>query len=1097
MVSSVKEPAPVTLDTRIVELLERVEARRDEGNTLTEASVKELCRDCPELATEVWRRFQELQGFTPPAVGQLTDTTVTPGAAPVEPDWESPGTLLGRTERFEPLRHYARGGLGEVFLARDAELGRTVAVKRILRFNQCDLRQRQEFLREAEITGLLEHPGVVPVYGLVHDGQGEPCYAMRLVQGETLREAIDRFLQGFKHRRDYQSGAFRQLLQRFIAVCNTLAYAHSRGVIHRDLKPNNIILGKYGETVVLDWGLAKQVERDEAARAGGEETVRPSSSDSLHKTERGSTKGTPAYMSPEQALGQWDIVGPASDVFSLGATLYNLLTNSSPYKSTWSPDVIAEASIGEIISPRQRKKEVPVALEAICLKAMARKREERYATALELAADLEHWLADEPVSVYCEPWPQRLGRWARRHRGLAASSVAGVAVAAICLAVVSLLMGRKNAELAAANTREQAAADLARRTIEDMTSEDALLFLETQKELRPEQRHFLEQAVAYYQEAVGQEESEQDDQWQHARAYLRMGNLQRRLGLNTEAEATYRAALERYQCLVAEHPQVAEYRQNLGRNHNNLGILLTDLGNRPEAENQFRAALVQFEGLAAEYPEVPAYHQDVAEGHSNFGNLLKSLGKWADGEKEYRAALAEQERLASEYPSVPEYRQKLARSHNNLALLLAELGKRREAEKEYIAAVVEFENLAVDHPQVADYRRALAVSHNNLGHLLAGLGKPPEAEKEYRAALVEQHRLVADHPQVPNYRQELAGTHNNLGILLANLGKQPEAEKEYQAAIAEQERLTAEHPQVPMYHVELAKSHNNLGGLLGDMGKWIESQKEFNAALVEQEKLTAQHPLMPEYRRDLAMSHNNFGILLTNLGKWPEAERQFEAALTQRGLLVTEHPQMPAYAVDLGISYCDFGTLLRERGQPAAALDWYGKAIATLKHALTKLGADVAGRRYLRNSHWGRAQALAMLDRYTEAIRDWDSSITLDDGSGGSEIRAARAKTLMKAGEIARANADAEELLEAGSLNGDTLYDISCLFSLTSAKTKEPAEAERYAGRAMTVLRQAIGKGYGDIEHMKKDKDLDALRERSNFKKLLAELEAKAKPVGK
>src|SRR5262249_30038017 len=145
-----------------------------------------------------------------------------------------------------------------------------------------DAESRRRFLLEAEVTARLEHPGVVPVHGLVHDEHGHPCYAMRFIQGETLREAIDRFHQADRPGRDpaERSLALRQLLSRFVAICNTIAYAHSRGILHRDIKPSNVMLGKYGETLVVDWGLARPFERDEAIRnTSGEATLTPQSDD--------------------------------------------------------------------------------------------------------------------------------------------------------------------------------------------------------------------------------------------------------------------------------------------------------------------------------------------------------------------------------------------------------------------------------------------------------------------------------------------------------------------------------------------------------------------------------------------------------------------------------------------------------------------------------------------------------------------------------------------------------------------------------------------------------------------------------------------------
>src|SRR6516164_9499360 len=241
--------------------------------------------------------------------------------------------------RFLILRPHARGGLGQISVALDAELNREVALKDLRPERADDPASRARFLLEAEITGRLEHPGVVPVYGLGCDAQGRPYYAMRFVKGDTLKEAIDRF-----HAREGDADSdprrsnleLRQLLNRFVAVCNVMAYAHSRGVIHRDLKPANILLGPYGETLVVDWGLAKVVGRGESAAHAGavEATLQLTSGSGSSETLPGTALGTPAYMSPEQAEGRLEQVGPKSDIYSLGATLYCLLAGQPPLGET-------------------------------------------------------------------------------------------------------------------------------------------------------------------------------------------------------------------------------------------------------------------------------------------------------------------------------------------------------------------------------------------------------------------------------------------------------------------------------------------------------------------------------------------------------------------------------------------------------------------------------------------------------------------------------------------------------------------------------------------------------------------------------------------
>ena len=289
-------------------------------------------------------------------------------------------------------------------MARNAELNREVALKFLKPEPSRDADSRRRFLQEAEVTGRLEHPGVVPIYALGTDAAGAPCYAMRFIRGETLQDAIDAFHAAEKPGRDpsERSLALRELLNRFVSICNTMAYAHSRGILHRDLKPRNVMLGKYDETLVVDWGLAKPFERDEAARSVGEETLTPSSGsgESGSDTPTVGVVGTPAYMSPEQAEARWDLVGPASDLFGLGAILYAILTGQAPYRGRKVGEILEKVKRCEFPAPRQIKPGVPRALEAICLKAMARRPEDRYATALDLAADVRRWLADEPVPAY-------------------------------------------------------------------------------------------------------------------------------------------------------------------------------------------------------------------------------------------------------------------------------------------------------------------------------------------------------------------------------------------------------------------------------------------------------------------------------------------------------------------------------------------------------------------------------------------------------------------------------------------------------------------------------------------------------------------------
>ncbi len=345
------------------------------------------------------------------------------------------GTATSDGQRFQILRPHARGGLGEVFVALDCELHREVALKQIVDSHADDPVSRHRFLQEAEITGGLEHPGIVPVYGLGTHSDGRPYYAMRFIRGESLREAIDRFHKdnALKKQHGRRSLELRKLLRRFTDVCNAVDYAHSRGVLHRDLKPANIIVGTHGETLVVDWGLAKPLGHAEPGSDSDERTLVPSSSSGSGETLPGSALGTPGYMSPEQARGDLQRLSPRSDVYSLGATLYCLLTGRPPFEGDDIQQVLRKAKWGEFAGPRQLDRSIDPALEAVCLKAMTFAPEHRYATCRVLADDIERWMAGQRVTAWEEPLSRRVRRWGGR--AIVATAIALLA-GLVALAVV-------------------------------------------------------------------------------------------------------------------------------------------------------------------------------------------------------------------------------------------------------------------------------------------------------------------------------------------------------------------------------------------------------------------------------------------------------------------------------------------------------------------------------------------------------------------------------------------------------------------------------------------------------------------------------------
>jgi len=292
-------------------------------------------------------------------------------------------------ERYSLTRLHASGGIGRVWLAHDRALGRDVALKE-LRPERTAPTHRTRFLQEARITGQLEHPGIAPVYELaLRPGNQPPFYTMRFIRGRTLSETARAWHQSRVHT---QAGMLDlvPLLNAFVTVCNTVAYAHSRGVIHRDLKGENVVLGDFGEVVVLDWGLAKLIGR-KGETGDPAFLVEFAGSNDVGLTVQGQAMGTPAYMAPEQASGPLDLINQQTDIYGLGAILYEVLTGHPPFSGPDTLEVLRRVREEQPSPPREQWADVPPALEAICIRALAKSPTDRFASAGELATAVLSW----------------------------------------------------------------------------------------------------------------------------------------------------------------------------------------------------------------------------------------------------------------------------------------------------------------------------------------------------------------------------------------------------------------------------------------------------------------------------------------------------------------------------------------------------------------------------------------------------------------------------------------------------------------------------------------------------------------------------------
>jgi len=393
-----------------------------------------------------------------------------------------------QTDRFERQHFLDSGNLGEVFFAKDTELNRTVVTKYIRPEMSGDSLKQALFHLEGEVTGSLEHPSVVPVYGLGKDTKGRLYYAMRYVRGKKLSRVIAEY-----HRKEsgLKQEALTGLLQNFQAVCLAIEYAHSKGVLHCDIKPDNIMIGDYGEVFVVDWGLvvvcgdvkiSSNIQETETLDQGVIPPYKPSelASSGLHEQQGGSRRGvggTPAYMAPEQFTATMSenisLVTPKADIYALGSTLYHILTGKAPHLPKEgvkeSPDAFYfRITTGMIPTPREKDASIPKLLEQIVLKAMQVEPGDRYASARDLAEDIKRYVSDEPVHAYQESGLEKARRWIRKNRALVGVAMVMLLLVAMVAIGFLIMFAQFNKELIIERDRANSNEELAQQKLADI-----------------------------------------------------------------------------------------------------------------------------------------------------------------------------------------------------------------------------------------------------------------------------------------------------------------------------------------------------------------------------------------------------------------------------------------------------------------------------------------------------------------------------------------------------------------------------------------------------------------------------------------------------
>jgi eukaryotic-like serine/threonine-protein kinase len=887
------------------------------------------------------------------------------------------GTATSEGQRFRVLRPHARGGLGAVFVALDAELNREVALKQILDRHADDPTSRTRFLIEAEITGGLEHPGIVPVYGLGSYGNGRPYYAMRFIRGDSLKEAIERFHgksaepaeTGSATQAGDGSGSvrsvdsegsrdldLRKLLRRFLDVCNAIDYAHSRGVLHRDIKPANIIIGKHGETLVVDWGLAKATGKGDTS--AGEQMLMPISASGSAQTTPGSAMGTPAFMSPEQARGEIDRLGPRSDVYSLGATLYSLLTGKSPVELEGDDihAVLRAVQKDEFSPPRQLDPTIDKTLEAVCLKAMALQPEDRYTSSRALADDIERWMADEPVTAMPDSWARQLARWSRRHRSATRAAATSLMVIATVATMAALAIGREHARTRSALRAEtqarrdesqarglaQEQSQLALEAIREYNTGVTREFLLQQPEMEGLRKSLLQAPIRFYRIlAQNIEHNGLSDPGARARlgqAQFDLGEIISEVGTTEDSIITLEQARDNIEQALDGDPSSPEYRFLLARTRCFLGNRYDKASRPAEARKSFDLGLSDYERLVRAYPGDRRYRADQAEALQHRADFLWDHGDLDGSRRDYIASIAIGAALVVEYPDDLDILDKHAASLNNLSILFSEAGQRDRRERTLSEATALRERLvaatSIEDPRRETFSSNLASCYQNLGTAHLDNGDLEEARAWFRKALAIQEEQVKRRPNLVTFLERVGASHSALGQLETRTGHLETARTELSQARGFLERLVGIRPGDVIFRMHLVSALGFLADVEIESGSTAAALNLERRAVSEAEEVLRINPRYHPGSQGLAFHLRRDANLSWEIGESARALANLARAEAILRELVASYGELTEYRSDLATTIRAHVRMDREIGRDHGAEPRLREAIAITESAL-------------------------------------------------------------------------------------------------------------------------------------------------------------------
>jgi serine/threonine protein kinase len=926
------------LDPVLAELAEEITRRLQVGEAV---DADEYTARHPGLAAAIRRLLpilREMAEFARSA-GRDREEGAPPGLH------EGPGREGRVLGDFRILREVGRGGMGVVYEAEQLSLGRRIALKVLPLAAAMDPRALQRFQLEAQAAALLQHPRVVPVHA-VGSFDDVPYYAMQFIEGASLAELVAemRRLEGLgaddparPNRAEGISSLARGLLSgRFapqdpedeggrpddtrvaeaparpgregpaergrgprplagaaargweyartvahlgVQAAEALEYAHGQGVLHRDVKPANLLLDRRGALWVTDFGLA---------RLPGEGGL----------TLTGDVLGTLRYMSPEQALARRALVDRRTDVYALGATLYELLTLQPSVPGTDRQEILRRIVEDEPVPVWRLNPAVPVDLATAVAKAMRKDPAGRYQTAQHFADDLRRFLEGRPIAARPTGLFGRGWRWCRR-RPLPAGLAAGLVVALVAGAAGVTWSWREAVRqrnllqfayhrLRVANEHERESRERAQRQFAMARDAIAQDFIDFSQDVAPNlnmeslRKRLLSKALAFYKrfQATIEEEGGPGDastRAELAEVYRRVGQIAVEVGSRHEGLEALHRARALFERLARDDPADPGPRRDLASCLEFIGRLqLYTSGQESQGLRALELSLGLYEAISAEHPEEPRDRFAAAAAAGALGYERARAGDVPEGLRSLRRGRDLLERLVAEHPGNASYRNQLALAFSDLAKIQAYAGHAAEALRSQRQAVAQFDRLTADEPGTAVYRRRLGQVQTDLGRTLTDTGRPAETRPHLERGLAVLEAVAAEMPGVDSYQRAVAECRDVLASALARTGRRDDALRSLARARATLARLIADHPDFVAYQADLAENHLGTGAVNQDLGRSAEALRELSSARELLGRMSPGTGIL----YDLARAESRLVPLTGPEGKGPQADRAM-AALTR------------------------------------------------------------------------------------------------------------------------------------------------------------------------------------------------------------------------